>query len=189
MEAPLGTITFLFTDIEGSSRLWERFPVDMGRALARHDNILRGAIEGNSGFVFKTVGDAFCVAFDTAGHALRAASEAQQALFAEPWGETGPLRVRMALHTGEAEFRDGDYFGPSLNRVARVMSAGHGGQVLLTYSTVQLVRDDLPTKVSLRDLGERRLRDLSRPEHVFQLVIEGLPADFPSLRSLRGDAQ
>jgi predicted ATPase/class 3 adenylate cyclase len=184
MEAPLGTITFLFTDIEGSSRLWERFPVDMGVALARHDAMMRGAIEKSSGFVFKTVGDAFCIAFATAGHALRAAVEAQTALFNEPWGETGPLRVRMALHTGVAEFRDGDYFGPALNRVARVMGAGHGGQVLLTYSTAELVRDDLPPGVVLRDLGERRLRDLSRPEHVFQLVVEGLPADFPPLRSL-----
>lgn len=184
MSAPQGTITFLFSDIEGSSRLWERYPEAMREALQRHDTILRAAVEANEGFVFKTIGDAFCVAFEVAGDALAAAVEAQHALHDEEWGETGPLKVRMALHVGSAEFRNNDYFGNSLNRIARIMAAAHGGQVLLSLPVEELVRDALPSGVLLRDLGDRRLRDLSRPEHLFQLVLAGLPSDFPPLRSL-----
>ncbi|MGH8048416.1 MAG: adenylate/guanylate cyclase domain-containing protein, partial [Chthoniobacterales bacterium] len=184
MSAPTGTITFLFSDIEGSTRLWERYPVAMGDALQRHDAIVRTIAESHGGFVFKTIGDAFCVAFDRAGDALAATADVQQALHDEEWGETGPLKVRMALHVGTAEFRDNDYFGNSLNRVARIMGAAHGGQVLLSLPVEELVRDILPTGVQLRDLGERRLRDLARPEHLFQLVLAGLPSEFPPLRSL-----
>src|SRR5262245_20166284 len=121
---PSGTVTFLFTDIEGSTKLWEQHPQAMRSALARHDSILRQAIESHNGYVFKTVGDAFCAAFRTAADALAAALAAQHALIGEAWGETGALRVRMALHTGAAEERDGDYFGPTLNRAARLLSAG-----------------------------------------------------------------
>jgi len=181
---PTGTITFLFTDIEGSSRLWERHPVDMGPAVARHDEILKAAIESHSGYIFKTVGDAFYAAFHTAPDALHAAVEAQQALYAEQWGDTGPLRVRIGINTGHAEFRDNDYFGGTLNRLARITNVGHGGQILLSYSTAELVRDLLPTGVSLRDLGERRLRSHNRAEHLFQLDARGLPNDFPPLRTL-----
>ena len=113
---PTGTLTFLFTDIEGSTKLWETNPAAMQPALARHDEILRGAIEGRGGYVFKTLGDAFCAAFPTASDALEAALETQRRLLSEEWQETGPLRVRMALHTGAAEERDGDYFGPPVNR-------------------------------------------------------------------------
>jgi len=181
---PTGTVTFLFTDIEGSTRMWERSPQAMQGALARHDEILRDVIEERGGYVFKTVGDAFCCAFPTAPEALEAALKTQRTLFAEEWGETGSLRVRMALHTGAAEERGGDYFGPPVNRVARLLSAGHGGQVLLSLATQELVRDELPQGTELRDLGERRLKDLFRPEHVFQVIAADLPSSFPPLKTL-----
>src|ERR671910_193422 len=181
---PTGTVTFLFTDIEGSTAMWERSPQAMQRALARHDEILRRAIEERGGNVFKTVGDAFCCAFWTATDALDAALEIQRTLFDEKWQETGPLMVRMALHTGAAEERDGDYFGPPVNRVARLLSAAHGGQVLLSLPAQELVRDQLPAGTSLRDLGEHSLKDLFRPERVFQLVSLDLPSVFPPLRTL-----
>jgi predicted ATPase len=141
-------------------------------------------MEAHRGYIFKTIGDAFCVAFDQAGDAVAAAAESQQKLHDEAWGETGPLRVRMAVHAGAAEFRDNDYFGNSLNRVSRILASAHGGQVLLSLPVEELVRDHLTLGVMLRDLGERRLRDLVRPEHLFQLVFAGLPAEFPPLRSL-----
>jgi predicted ATPase/class 3 adenylate cyclase/Tfp pilus assembly protein PilF len=182
MTFPSGTLTFLFTDIEGSTRLWEAQPETMRSALARHDALLRSAIEENGGHVFKTVGDAFCAAFPTAPSALAAALHVQRALVAE--AELAPLHVRMALHTGTAEQRDGDYFGPPLNRVARLLAAGHGGQVLLSNTTRELVRDSLPEGTGLRDLGEHRLKDLVRPEHIFQLDAAGLPPEHPPLKSL-----
>src|ERR671910_1782991 len=181
---PTGTLTFLFTDIEGSTKMWERSPQAMQAAWARHDELLKRAIEEHGGYVFKTVGDAFCCAFLTAPDALEAALEAQRLLLEERWAESNPLRVRMALHTGAAEERDGDYFGPPVNRVARLLSAGHGGQVLLSLPAQELVRDQLPAQTSLRDLGEHRLKDLFRPERIFQLLDPELPADFPPLRTL-----
>lgn len=184
MPWPAGTIVFLFTDIEGSTRLWEAHPAAMGAALRRHDMILRTAAAAHDGHVFKTIGDAFCIAFHDAHSAIAAASQAQQQLAAERWGDTGPLRVRMALHAGTAEARDNDYFGNSLNRVARILAAAHGGQVLLSLPARELLGDELPGHLELRDLGERRLRDLTRPEHLFQLVVDGLPAEFPPLRTL-----
>jgi class 3 adenylate cyclase len=161
---PTGTLTFLFTDIEGSTKLWERDSSVMQLALAHHDEILRSAIEERGGYVFKTIGDAFCCAFSTAPDALEAALEIQRRLLSSEWEETEPLRVRMALHTGAAEERDGDYFGPPLNRVARLLSAAHGSQVLLSLAAQELVRDQLPAGTTLRDLGEHRLKDLFRPE-------------------------
>src|SRR5215203_5762653 len=178
------TLTFLFTDVEGCTFLWERNLKAMSEALVRHDEILRTAIEAYEGHVFKTVGDAFYAAFPRAPKALSAALDAQRALHHAEWEETGPLRVRMALHTGATEERDGDYFGPSLNRVARLLSAGHGGQVLMSLATEELVRDELPEETALRDLGERRLKDLFRPEHVFQITTSGLPTEFAPLRTL-----
>ena len=177
------SITFLFTDIEGSTQLWEQHPETMKLALARHDAILRGAMETHGGHVFKTVGDAFYAAFASAPQALAAALEAQRALHAENWGEA-PIRVRIALYTGAAEARNGDYFGPPLNRVARLIAAGHGGQMLLSAATAELLREHLPPSVELRDMGERRLKDLTRPEHIYQVLAAGLPADFPPLRAL-----
>lgn len=182
---PTGTVTFLFTDIEGSTKLWEKSPRGMQVALTRHDTLLWEAIEGHDGFVFKTVGDAFCAVFPTALGALESALAAQRTLFSEAWGdEIGALRARMALHTGAAHERDGDYFGPPVNRVARLLSTGHGGQILLSSSTQELVRDHLPPETHLRDLGERRLKDLSRPERIFQLTAPDLPSEFPPLRTL-----
>ena len=181
---PTGTITFLFTDIEGSTRLWEQRTAEMKVALARHDQILRGAVESNGGHVFKTVGDAFCAAFVTAPDGLRAALDAQQALSSEPWKVPGGIKVRMGLHTGTAEERDDDYFGPTLNRTARLFSTGAGGQILVSLVTAELLRDALPQDVGLRDLGAHRLKDLMRPESIFQVLAPGLPADFPPLKSL-----
>jgi predicted ATPase/class 3 adenylate cyclase len=181
---PTGTVTFFFTDIQGSTRLWERDARRMQAALARHDGILQSAIEVNGGHVFKTVGDAFCAAFPTAADALDAALSAQRALFSEGWYEGFVIKARMALHTGTVEERGGDYFGPSVNRVARLLSAGHGGQTLLSHATQELVQDQLPSEVSLRDLGERRLKDLFRPERDFQLLAPDLPSEFPPLRTL-----
>src|SRR5215211_4869243 len=184
---PTGTVTFLFTDIEGSSRMWEKSPQTMRSALGRHDEILRSAIGAHGGYVFKTVGDAFCAAFPTAPEALEVALSAQRPLFAEEWpNERGELRVRMSLHTGAAEARGGDYFGPPLNRAARLLSAAQGGQVLFSVVTLELVKEQLPTGAELRDLGEHRLKDLIRPEWIFQLVARGLPAEFPPLRTLEG---
>jgi class 3 adenylate cyclase len=160
---PIGTVTFLFTDIEGSTKLWERYQEAMGEALVRHDEILQKAIEGHGGYVFKTVGDAFCCAFPTAQDALEASLEAQSTLLTQEWGEPGPVRVRMALHTGAAEERDRDYFGPTVNRDARLLSAGHGGQVLLSLATQELVREALPEGVELKDLGSGALRTSSAP--------------------------
>ena len=181
---PTGTVTFLFTDIEGSTKLWEHDAPAMQASLARHDELLRLAIEERGGYVFKTVGDAFCAAFLITPDALEAALEAQRTLLGEEWEGTGPLRVRMALHTGAAEERDGDYFGPTLNRVARLLSTAHGGQVLLSLATQELVRDQLPAGTRLRNLGEHRLKDLYRPERIFQLSAPDLPSEFPSLRTL-----
>src|SRR5437899_2647268 len=177
---PIGTVTFLFTDIEGSTKRWESFPQQMRAALTRHDDILRAAVEERGGYIFKTMGDAFCAAFPTAPQALNAALAAQRALHVEEWDQTlGPVRVRMALHTATAELQAGDYFGQPVNRVARLLSAGHGGQTLLSHSTYELVRDNLPDGAGLRDMGERRLKDLFRPEHVYQLLAPDLPSDFP----------
>jgi len=181
---PTGTVTFLFTDIEGSTRRWDQESEAMKIALARHDTILRSSIEAHGGHVFKTVGDAFYSAFPVAPDALAAALEAQHGLAAEPWGEIGGSRVRMALHTGAVHEREGDYFGPPLNRVARLLSAGHGGQTLLSLATQELVRDQLPEGVQLRDLGMHRLRDLIRPEQIFEVFAPPLRADFPPLKTL-----
>jgi class 3 adenylate cyclase len=181
---PTGTVTFLFTDIEGSTKLWEDNAPAMQAALARHDELLRLAIEKHSGYVFKTVGDAFCCAFPSAPDGLEAALEIQGRLLSSEWEESGTLLVRMALHTGAAEERDGDYFGPPVNRVARLISAAHGGQVLLSLPAQELVRDQLPVGTTLRDLGEHRLKDLFRPERVYQLLAPELPSEFPPLRTL-----
>lgn len=182
---PTGTVTFLFTDIEGSTKRWEQYPQQMQYALQRHDSILRQVIEAEGGYVFKTVGDAFCAAFHTPLSALQAALQAQRALQAEKWPkEIGSVLVRMALHTGMVEQRDGDYFGQPVNRVARLLSAAHGGQVLLSEVTHGLMRDTLPPQTSTLDLGEHRLRDLTRPEHIFQVMAPDLPTEFPPLKTL-----
>ncbi|MBA7646699.1 Photosystem I assembly protein Ycf3 [subsurface metagenome] len=183
-DLPTGTVTFLFTDIQGSTRLWQSYPHKMKEALACHDTILREAIEANNGRVFKTVGDAFCAVFDTAMNGLKAALSAQLSINSKKWDLPGPLMVRMALHAGEAEERDQDYYGPALNRVSRLQSIGHGGQTLVSMVTAELIRDMLPEDVSLKDLGDCSLKDLTRPETIFQLVHPDIPSEFPPLKSL-----
>jgi TolB-like protein/class 3 adenylate cyclase/cytochrome c-type biogenesis protein CcmH/NrfG len=183
MDRPTGTVTLLFTDIEGSTRLWEERAVAMRAALTRHDALLRHSIEDHDGHIFKTGGDAFCAAFHTAPDALAAALESQRALQREPWPEGAKLRVRMAIHTGAVELRDDDYFGSPLNRVARLLAAGHGGQTLLSESTHDLCRDHLPPLAHVKALGSHGLKDLGRPEAVFQLCHPDLPGSFPPLRS------
>jgi predicted ATPase/class 3 adenylate cyclase/Tfp pilus assembly protein PilF len=181
---PTGTVTFLFTDIEGSTRLWEQHPEGMKQALARHDALIQEIITGRDGHIFKTIGDGVYAVFPSAAAALDAARATQQQLAAESWTIPGGLRVRIALHTGTAEARDGDYFGPALNRTARLLAAGHGGQILISEATKALVADDLPPEVTLQDRGRFRLKDLSRPEQIFQIVAPGLAVDFPVLRTL-----
>src|ERR1700756_2442946 len=168
--APSGVVTFLFTDVEGSTRRWEADADAMRVALAAHDDVLRAAIEAHGGWLFKHTGDGVCAAFSSPKSAVDAALAAQQKL---------ELPVRMGLATGEAELRDGDYFGVVLNRAARVMAAGHGGQILLADSTAGLL-----SGVDLIDLGPRRLRDLPTSVQVFQVQAEGLRTEFPSLRAL-----
>jgi predicted ATPase/class 3 adenylate cyclase len=182
--APAGTVTFLFTDLQGSTRLWEEHSEAMRSALARHDEIVREAIVGHRGYVVKTTGDGFHAAFAAADDAIRAALAAQLALGHEPWVTPEPLRARMGIHTGPAEARDGDYYGPTLNRAARLMAAAHGGQVVVSLATEELVRDRIGQDTSLCDLGEHRLRDVPRPERVFQVVHPELPFTFPPLNSI-----
>lgn len=183
-DVPRGTVTFLFTDIVGSTRLWEHHPEAMGEALRRHDALMREASALHEGHVFKTVGDAFCVAFPTPRQALAAAIHAQRRMADMNWGPLGALAVRMGIHTGTAELRDNDYFGGTLNRTARIESAAHGGQILLSQVTQGLLEDDRPEHTAFKSLGNHRLRNLDRPEHLFQAVVAGLEQDFPAPRSL-----
>jgi predicted ATPase/class 3 adenylate cyclase len=176
MGAPSGTVTFLFTDIEGSTRVWQLDEAAMREAVRRHDELLRATIEECRGVVFSTMGDGVAAAFTSAHAALRAASLAQERLTKAQWSTAEPVRVRIGLHSGEAEERDGDYFGTAVNRAARLMAIGHGGQVLCSSATAELVEGN----VTLLDLGEHRLRDLDRPVHVFQVG----GGSFPPLRSL-----
>ncbi len=180
-ELPSGTVTFLFTDLEGSTRLWQEHPDAMQVASARHDDLVRAVIEAHDGYVVKTTGDGFHAAFGAAHDAVDAAVAAQGALCTEAWGETGPLVVRMGVHTGPAEIRDGDYYGTAVNRAARLMSVAHGGQIVVSLTTKELVQDH---GVELVDLGEHHLRDLARVDRVYQVIADGLPHEFPRLRSL-----
>src|SRR5271170_2824112 len=168
--APSGVVTFLFTDVEGSTRRWEADAEGMRVALAAHDQVLRGVIQAHGGWLFKHTGDGVCAAFASPRSTVDAAVAAQRAL---------ELPVRMGLATGEAELREADYFGAVLNRAARVMAAGHGGQIPVGESTAGLL-----SGVDLVDLGPRRLRDLPTTVGVFQVRVAGLQADFPALRAL-----
>ncbi len=181
---PSGTITFAFTDIEGSARRWERDTAAMQDGVRRHDALMRAAIGAHGGHVFKTIGDAFCASFWRPQDAVAAMLDAQRALAAQDFTAIDGLRVRAAIHTGTADERDDDYFGPTVNRVARLLAIGHGGQVLVSAMTSDLVRGMLPAQASLHDLGEHRLKDLARPERVYQLRAPDLRAEFPPLRSL-----
>lgn len=181
---PTGSVTFLFSDIEGSTSRWESATDAMEIALARHDLLVRNAIEAHGGYVFKTIGDSFCAAFATAFDATAAALDAQRALASEDFSAVQGIRVRVALHTGPCFERDGDYFGPTVNRVARLLAIGHGGQVLISGASADVLRHEIPAKTSLRDLGEHRLKDLAHAERVYQLVAPDLPESFPALLSL-----
>jgi len=210
----MGNHTFLFTDIEGSTRLWEEDAEAMRQALARHDSLLRDVIESSGGRVFKTTGDGFCAVFPSVAPAAQAALAAQLALWGgalervptERVGNNGGrvgsglsgiqhaststlersprLKVRMALHTGEAELRDGDYFGATLSRVTRLLDAGHGGQILLSGAAQDALGEELPAGVALKALGVHRLRNLQDPERIFQMLHPELPGDFAPLRTV-----
>ena len=182
---PNGTVTFLFTDIEGSTPLWEREPERMAPALAQQNTIVRQAIEVQRGHVFKVIGDAFQAAFAAPAEAVAAALAAQRALEAADWPTSAPLRVRMGLHTGPAELAGAEYaVAHTLNRVARIMSAAHGGQVVLSAEVAGLLHGDLPPDSGLRDLGQHRMKGMIQREHLFQLLAPGLPAGFPPLATL-----
>ncbi len=185
-QRPSGIVTFLFSDVEGSTRLWEEQPAAMSAALARHDALMQEAIDAAGGFVFKTVGDSFHAVFNRPEAALSAAWTAQAALHAEDWplAEGRTIRVRMALHTGQAERRDGDYFGAVLSRTARLLAAGHGGQTLLSEVSAVHLSGILPPDVRLRSLGRHRFKDLAQAQEVLELLAPNLPSVFPALRSL-----
>jgi class 3 adenylate cyclase len=184
MGFPSGTVTLLFTDVEGSVGMWEADGEAMAEASARHDRIVREQIEGAGGQVFKTVGEAFRAVFADPSAALASAVAIQRAAGTEPWPPGSLIRVRMALHSGGCTERDGDYFGPVVNRAARLLAAGHGGQVLVSGATCELLAGRLPGGIGLADLGEHRLKDLGRPERVFQVTGPGLAGEFGRLRSL-----
>jgi predicted ATPase/class 3 adenylate cyclase len=181
---PSGTVTFLFTDIEGSTQLWAHNPQTMGPAIARHEALLRAVMTAAGGVVFKTVGDAIYAAFASTLDAVQAALAGQRAIAAEPWDTSTALHVRMALHSGVVEERNGDYFGLPLSRIARLLAAGHGGQILLSQTTQELVREQLAPELTLRHLGRYQLKNLTDPQHIFQLLAPDLVADFPPLRTL-----
>ena len=183
-EKPTGTVSFLFTDIEGSTQLWENHPQKMKLALKRHDEILTECLTPHGAYVFKTMGDAFHAAFSDAEAALKAALDAQEALEKEEWDLPTPIRVRMAIHSGKAELRDGDYYGQTLNRAARLLSSGHGGQTLISHATLELAINPLDSLIETKDMGEHRLKDLIRPERIYQINKKGTHIDFPPLNTL-----
>ncbi len=183
-DLPSGTVTFLFTDIEGSTRLLQQLDDSYSTLLAEQQQILREACETRHGNIVGTQGDLFFVAFSSAVDAVNAVVQSQQALAAHKWTNGVNVRVRMGLHTGEPQVSSLGYVGIDVHRAARIAAVAYGGQVLLSYRTQELVRHDLPNGVTLRDLGEHRLKDLRQPKHLYQLVITGLPSDFPPLKSL-----
>jgi class 3 adenylate cyclase len=185
LNLPTGTVTFLMTDVEGSTKLWERFPDQMRAVMARHDAIASEVIARNNGLLLKSrgEGDSLFTVFDRASDAVAAALDLQQTLLTEPWPPSIPIKVRVALHTGEADLREGDYYGSTVNRCARLRGIGHGQQVLLSSSTAQLARPTLPEGAGLLEHGHHQLRDIEGTEEVSQLLHPKLPTDFPPLRS------
>src|SRR5215211_8444094 len=181
---PTGTVTFLFTDIEGSTRLLQELGDRYAAVRDRHAAIVRQAVEAGGGVEVSTEGDYFFVAFPSPVGAVRAAVAAQRGLAAHDWPAGFPVRVRMGLHTGEGVLGGDNYVGLDVNRAARIAAAGHGGQVLVSEATRGLVAHALPEGVSFRDLGAHRLKDIALPEHLHDLVVEGLRADFPPPRTL-----
>ena len=184
-QPPSGTVTFLLTDLEGSTRMWEQDPEAMKAAMVRHDEILEKTIAANQGYVFSRMGDGMAAAFATAGNAVSAAIAVKDALADEKWRTTAPLKARIGLHTAEAVIVDDTgYASLPINRCARLMAAAHGGQIVMSGATEALVRERLPEGVGLSDLGEHRLRDLGTPMRIHQLFSTMHRQDFPPLRSL-----
>ena len=183
-ELPSGTVTFLFTDIEGSTQLVRRLGPAYAAVVSEHQQIVRAAVAAHDGREVDTQGDSFFVAFRRAKDAVSAAVAIQRDLAAHAWPEDTHVRVRIGLHTGEPHVGEERYVGMGVNKAARIGAAGHGGQVLLSRTTRDLVEDELPPGVTIRELGERRLKDLERPEQLSQLVIEGLPDRFAELKTL-----
>jgi class 3 adenylate cyclase len=181
---PIGTITFLFSDIEGSTRLLQRLGDDYARVLGEHQALLRAAFAARDGAEVDTQGDSFFVVFPSAPAAIAAAADATRALAAHPWPDGAVVRVRIGPHTGTPQLVGDHYVGLDEHRAARIAAAGHGGQILLSQTARDLAADALPVDAALRDLGPRRLKDLREPERLFQLVLPGLPADFPPLKTL-----
>jgi class 3 adenylate cyclase len=181
---PSGTVTFLFTDVDGSTRLLKRLRERYGDVLAVHRRLLRAVFSEHGGHEIDTQGDAFFVAFGRAKDGVRAAVAAQRALAEHPWSAGEEVRVRMALHTGEPEVSAEGYVGLGVHRAARICSAGHGGQILLSRSTAGVFDEDEIPGVTLKDLGDRRLKDLDRPERIYQVVADGLRRDFPALNTV-----
>ncbi|HEY2554229.1 MAG TPA: adenylate/guanylate cyclase domain-containing protein, partial [Candidatus Cybelea sp.] len=182
---PTGTVAFLFSDIEGSTRRWDAYGDAMRDALRRHDEIMRTEIERRRGYIFKTIGDAFCAAFWSVEDALDAAVAVQRRFATQDFLAVEGVLVRMAINDGEADERSGDYFGTAVNRTARLLSAGHGGQVLLSGHSADALTARLPAGITLRHLGTLPLRDLREPERVYQPIAEGLRSEFKALRALR----
>src|ERR1700736_107528 len=183
-DLPTGTVTLLFTDIEGSTRLLQRLGEQYAAVLADCRRLLRRMFQQYNGFEVDTQGDAFFVAFARATDAVSAAAAIQRTLASQHWPQDVTVRVRIGLHTGEPLLSSDGYIGMDVHHAARIMSAGHGGQILLSQTTCDLVAQHLPVYTFLQDLGEHRLKDLQRPSHLFQLRLEGLPADFPPLKTL-----
>jgi class 3 adenylate cyclase len=179
-------VTFLLTDVEGSTSLWDQSPEEMGVAAARHDSLFGAAVAEHGGIHIRPrgEGDSRFAVFTGAADAITAALAIQRAFAGEPWPTPEPVRVRIGLHTGEAELRDGDYYGSAVNRCARIRGLGAGGQILLSEATAALIRDTRPAGVTLLDHGEYELKGLTRPERIFQLVSQDLPAGSPPLRSM-----
>jgi predicted ATPase/class 3 adenylate cyclase len=185
-DLPTGIVTFLFTDIEGSTRLLQELGSEYGRLQDEQASIMRAAIADGDGVEIRTEGDAFFAVFPTPGGGIRAAVHAQRELASFPWPEDRSIRVRMGLHTGEGILGGDDYLGIDVNRAARIAATGHGGQVVISAATLALVAGSLPEGVSVRDLGDHRLKDIEHPEHLHDLIVHGLPSEFPALRSLQG---
>jgi predicted ATPase/class 3 adenylate cyclase len=183
---PSGTVTFLFTDVQDSTRLWEQNPAAMRQSLVLHDELIESLAQQHNGYLVRPrgEGDSRFVVFVRAIDGVSAAAAIQRALHIEPWPEQIALRVRMGVHTGEGEFRDGDYYGTAVNRCARLRGIAHGGQTVLSQTTFDLVQDNMSGEIALLDLGKHYLKGLTRPEHIFQIVAPELPKEFPPLRSL-----
>jgi class 3 adenylate cyclase len=176
MALPVGVVTFLFTDVEGSTRLWEQSPDSMMEAIRQHDEAIERAAGDHGGVPVRPrgEGDSRFVVFSSAADAVEAAAKMQRLLANVEWATPRPLLVRMALHTGEADLQLGDYYGSAVNRAARLRAIAHGGQSIMSAATWEVVQDDLPPGVSIRDMGQHGLKDLARPEHVYQIDVAGL---------------